>query len=527
VKHVLFWSAILFYIGGVTAALGLWNLAKSQPSATAIVGPDGREVTYHDLAAEADRIGRGLREAGLRTGDSVAVLLPNGVDLVATYFAAVQTGLYFVPLNWHLVAAEMRYILDDCGAKAFIADARFATTAVDAAGQTQAWGIGEIPGFAPFEVLGAGSQGRPGDRTAGAPMVYTSGTSGRPKGVRRPLTGADPDEVPVMSNWFFGLFGLKPFDDHVHLCGSPLYHTAVLNFVAISLQLGHPVVLMDRWDPAEMLHLIEKHRVTHTHMVPTQFRRLLALPSEVRERYDVSSVRAAIHGAAPCPQEVKRRMLDWWGPVVIEYYAASEGGGTAITAEEWLLKPGSVGKAWPGSEVRVLDALGVDLPVGQPGQVFMRMGTSTFEYHKDEAKTEKSRRRNMFTVGDIGYLDEDGYLFLCDRESDMIISGGVNVYPAEIENELSCHPAVADVAVFGIPHEDWGEEIKAVVQPVDGVAGGPSLTEELLTFLSGRLAKFKLPRTIDYTPELPRDPNGKLYKRRLRDPYWAGRDRAI
>jgi long-chain acyl-CoA synthetase len=262
-------------------------------------------------------------------------------------------------------------------------------------------------------------------------------------------------------------------------------------------------------------------------MVPTQFRRLLSLPDEVKARYDVSSMRAAIHGAAPCPQEVKRRMLDWWGPVVIEYYAASEGGGTSITAQECLRKPGSVGKAWPGSQVRVLDASGEDVPVNQPGQVFMRMGASTFEYHRDQAKTEKSRRRNMFTVGDIGYLDEEGYLYLCDRESDMIISGGVNIYPAEIEAELSCHPKVADVAVFGIPHDDWGEQIKAVVQPAEGVDASEELTGDLLTFLSERLAKFKLPRSIDYTSELPRDPNGKLYKRRLRDPYWAGRERAI
>src|SRR6266704_32164 len=289
-------------------------------------------------------------------------------------------------------------------------------------------------------------------------MVYTSGTSGRPKGVRRPLTGEDPDKVPPTARWFFGIFSLAPFDQNVHLCCSPLYHTAVLNFATISIQLGHPVVLMDRFEPEEMLRLIERHRVTHTHMVPTQFRRLLALPEPVRGRYDTSSLRAAIHSAAPCPQDVKRRMLDWWGPVVTEYYAASEGGGTGITAAEWLARPGSVGRAWPGSEVRVLDADGNDVPVGEPGLVYMRMGTSTFDYHQDE---------------------------------------------------------------------EWGEEIKAVVQPVPGSEPGPALTSELLAFLSGRVAKFKLPKSIDYVSELPRDPNGKLYKRRLRDPYWAARDRSI
>jgi long-chain acyl-CoA synthetase len=301
----------------------------------------------------------------------------------------------------------------------------------------------------------------------------------------------------------------------------------VLNFATISIQLGHPVVAMDRFDAETMLALIQAHRVTHTHMVPTHFRRLLALPEETRAKYDVSSMRNAIHGAAPCPHEVKRRMLDWWGPVVVEYYAASEGGGTAIPAAVWLIRPGSVGRAWPGSEVRVFDPEGNDMPPGEPGKVYMRMGSATFDYYKDEEKTLASRARGMFTVGDIGYLDADGYLYLCDRKGDMIISGGVNIYPAEIESELSCHPAVDDVAVFGIPNQEWGEEIKAVVQPSDGIAPGPELTAELLGFLNSRIAKFKLPRTIDYVAELPRDPNGKLYKRRLRDPYWAARDKSI
>jgi long-chain acyl-CoA synthetase len=454
---------------------------------TAVVDPDGGEVSYGSLAAAADRYGRGLQAMGLRPGDSVVVLLPNGSDLMAMYFAAMQTGLYIVPVNWHLVGPEIAYLISDSGAKAFVASSRFAEAAVIAGESLPAsarFSVGEIDGFQPLATLGAAEPvGRPDTRTAGAPMLYTSGTTGRPKGVRRALTGADPDDVPAAGIWFFGIFDLKPFDGHVHLCGSPLYHTAVLNFVALSIQFGHTAVLMDRWDAAEMLRLIEKHRVTHSHMVPTQFRRLLALPEDVRSSFDVSSLRAAIHGAAPCPLEVKRRMIDWWGPVVTEYYAATEGGGTVINSVDWLRKPGSVGLPWPGSVVKVL--------------------------------------------GDDGYLDEDGYLFLCDRKADMIISGGVNIYPAEIEGELACHPKVADVAVFGIPHPDWGEEIKAVVQPVDGVEGSPELTEELLAFAATRLAKFKLPRTVDYAAELPRDPNGKLYKRRLRDPYWAGQDRAI
>jgi long-chain acyl-CoA synthetase len=512
--------------------IGLWTIAAQTPDRAAVIEPDGTVISYAALAAQADQFGRGLQALGLTPGSTVAGMLPNGSDALALFFAAIETGLYVVPVNWHLTATEVAYILGDSEAGAFVAHERFAEVAAAAADQAgidpgARFAVGAVPGFTSLTELGKDSAGRPRERTTGAPMLYTSGTSGRPKGVRRALTCEDPDVVAPFTTWFFAIFGLKPFDGHVHLCCSPLYHTAVLNFATISIQLGHPVVLMDRFDPENLLALVERHRVTSSHMVPTQFRRLLALPEPVRSRYDVSSLRTMIHAAAPCPPEVKRRMLDWWGPVVVEYYAATEGGGSVITAQEWLAKPGSVGTAWPGSEVRVLDDSGDDLPTGEPGLVYMRMGASTFDYHKDQGKTLASRARGMFTVGDIGYLDSDGYLYLCDRKGDMIISGGVNIYPAEIESELSCHPAVADVAVFGIPHEEWGEEIKAVVQPVDGSTPGPELTTELLGFLGGRIAKFKLPRTIDYVAELPRDPNGKLYKRRLRDPYWTGRERAI
>jgi long-chain acyl-CoA synthetase len=512
--------------------IGLWTIAAHTPDRAAVIEPDGTVVSCAALAARADQFGRGLQALGLAPGSTVAGMLPNGADALALFFAALETGLYVVPVNWHLAAAEVAYILADSEAGAFIAHQRFADVAAAAADQAGivqgAWfAVGAIPGFTPLSDLGADGAGRPAERTAGAPMLYTSGTSGRPKGVRRALTGEDPDTVAPYTTWFFGIFGLKPYDGHVHLCCSPLYHTAVLNFATISITLGHPVVLMDRFDPETLLTLVERHRVTSSHMVPTQFRRLLALPEEVRARYDVSSLRCMIHAAAPCPPEVKRRMLDWWGPVVTEYYAATEGGGSVISAREWLARPGSVGTAWPGSEVRVLDDHGDDAPTGEPGLIYMRMGASTFDYYKDEEKTLAARARGMFTVGDIGYLDADGYLYLCDRKGDMIISGGVNIYPAEIESELSCHPAVEDVAVFGVPHDEWGEQIKAVVQPVDGVAPGPELTASLLDFLDGRIAKFKLPRTIDYVAELPRDPNGKLYKRRLRDPYWAARDQKI
>jgi long-chain acyl-CoA synthetase len=516
---------------GRVNAIGLWAIAARTPEAPAVFGPDGTAVSYADLAREADRYGRGFQALGLTAGDTVAALLPNGVTALAVYFAAIETGLYVVPVNWHQVAAEVGYILGDSAAGVFAAHERFARAAgqaADLAGVKHRFALGTVPGFEPLGRLGGdGPDERPFPRTHGAPMLYTSGTSGRPKGVRRPLTGADPDDAAATAAWFFHLFGLAPFDGHVHLCGSPLYHTAVLNFATISIQLGHPVVLMDGWDPEEALRLIERHRVTHTHTVATQFRRMLALPGDVRARYDTSSLRAVIHSAAPCPPQVKRQMIAWLGPVIVEYYAATEGGGTLIGSQEWLRKPGSVGLPWPGSQVRVLDRAGQEVPPGQRGLVYMRMGTSSFSYHNDEQKTRAARAGDLFTVGDVGYLDEDGYLFLCDRDSDVIISGGVNIYPAEIEAELSCHPAVADAAVFGIPHDDWGEEVKAVVEPAAGAQPGPALTDELLAFLAGRVAGFKLPRTIDYTAQLPRDPNGKLYKRRLRDPYWAGRERAI
>ena len=323
------------------------------------------------------------------------------------------------------------------------------------------------------------------------------------------------------------LFGIQPHDDNVHICGSPLYHTAVLLFSSSSIHMGHPVVLMDKWTPESMLQLIQDHKVTHSHMVPTQFHRLLSLPEEVRAGYDMSSLRHMIHAAAPCPPEIKRRMIEWWGNAIDEYYAATEGGGTLVTAEQWMAKPGTVGLPWPTSEIRIFDEAGEDVPTGDIGTVYMRMGAGEFEYFKDKDKTEANRKAGFFTVGDVGYLDEDGYLFLCDRKADMIISGGVNIYPAEIEGVLLAHPKVGDAAVFGIPHEDWGEEIKAVVEPAADVEPDDALTAELLAFCRDNLAKFKLPRSVDYTNEMPRDPNGKLYKRKLRDPYWEGRDRSI
>jgi len=388
--------------------------------------------------------------------------------------------------------------------------------------------VGKIDGFRPFAELSAGQPDTPpADRAAGAVMNYTSGTTGRPKGVRRPLPPIDPDIAATLGTGFFAMFGVKAEDGNVHLCGSPLYHTAVLVFSSTSLHFGHAVVLMERWTPELCLEAIQKYRVSTSHMVPTQFHRLLALPEDVRNRYDVTSTRCMVHAAAPCPVDVKQRMIEWWGPAICEYYAATEGGGTLVAAEEWMTKPGTVGRAWPGAEIRIYDDAGNQLPPGQIGTVYMKLGAADFEYYKDKDKTRKNRIENFFTVGDIGVLDEDGYLFLRDRKADMIISGGVNIYPAEVESEFLSHPKVGDVAVFGIPHEEWGEEVRAVVEPAAGVRPGPELERELLDWCKDRLAKYKTPKKIDFIAEMPRDPNGKLYKRKLRDPHWQGRERSI
>jgi len=475
----------------------------------------------------------GLRALGLHRGDAVAMLLPNSGEVFELYLAVLQAGFYLVPINWHLVGPEIAYIVRDSEAKAFVAHARFADAARAAADELDfpadgrfAVG-GDIPGFRPYADLTDGQPDTtPEDRTTGLVMNYTSGTTGRPKGVRRSLPGTDPDVAAASFGGMLFLFRLQPFDDNVHICGSPLYHTAVLVFAGGALHVGHTVVIMDKWTPEDMLTLIDRYRVTNTHMVPTQFVRLLALPEAVRTKYDVSSLRHMVHAAAPCPPDVKRAMLEWWGPVIDEYYAASEGGGTIVFADEWLERPGTVGRAWPISEVVILDDEGNELPAGEVGTVYMHM-PGNFEYYKDKVKTEQSRRGRFFTVGDVGYLDDEGWLYLRDRKTDMIISGGANIYPAEIESVLIMHPKVADVAVFGIPDDDWGEQVKAVVEPIDEASAGDELEAEILAWSADKLAKYKTPRSIDFVAELPRDPNGKLYKRRLRDSYWADRERAI
>lgn len=513
---------------------GFWRLAEREPDATALVMDDGRSVARGELLARSNALVHGLRAMGMQAGDSLAVVQPNDLPMVELYFAALQAGFRITPINHHLVGPEISYIVDDSEAKVAVVHERF-RGAVEAAREESIldddhwFSVGDIPGFRSWEEL---TNGRPTTapegRTAGQATHYTSGTTGRPKGVRRAMFEIDPNDMAELMTGLQGMFGIVAEDGNVHICGSPLYHTAPLMWFASALHLGHPAVLMDRWDSVRFMELVDEHAVTWSHMVPTQFHRILdAVPPERRGDYEVSQLRAMVHAAAPCPPEVKRQMIDWWGDSIWEYYAATEGGGTIISAAEWLEKPGSVGLPWPNAEIRILDDRGEQVPTGEEGTVYMSLALADFEYKGDRDKTESNRVDGFFTVGDWGYLDEDGYLFLKDRRSDLILSGGVNIYPAEIEAALMVVPGVADAAVFGIPHEDWGQEIKAVLQPADGAVMGDDAAEEALrgevmAALGESIAKFKHPRSIDFIAEMPRDPSGKLFKRKLRDPYWEG-----
>jgi long-chain acyl-CoA synthetase len=514
-------------------AKGFWRRAQEDPGWIAVIEADGTEHRAGDLLARVNQITHGLRELGLRPGDGLASVLPNGAAALEVYLAALQAGWYLTPINWHFTAPEIAYIMRDCEAKAVFVHERFGAVGAEAADEAgipagARFCCGDLPGFAAVAALReAQPEAMPADRTAGATMHYTSGTTGRPKGVRRALSGLDPDVAAELVAGLLQFFGITPGQPNAHLVASPNYHTAVTMFGGSALHMGHTLVCMDAWDAEQALAFVERYRVTNTHMVPTHFKRMLSLPEQTRGRYDLSSMKWLIHAAAPCPVGIKQAMLDWWGPCVWEYYAATEGGGTIASPDDWVTRPGTVGTPWPISEIMIADENGDACPPGTPGTIYMKMGISDFAYKDDPAKTAANRLRDFFTVGDIGYLDDGGYLFLCDRKSDMIISGGANIYPAEIEAEIIMHPKVADVAVFGIPDDDWGEQVKAVVQPAAGVTGGDELAAEILASLDGRLARMKWPKSIDFIAEMPRDPSGKLLKRRLRDPYWADRGASI
>jgi len=512
-----------------------WTRAAKHPAHVAVVDADERHITAGELLANGNQLSHGLRSLGLRRGDSLAAMLPNSSEAIEVYLGMQQIGLYLTPINYHLVGPEIAYILQDCEAQVFVVHERYAEVCRLAVEETRfpadrVFSVGRIDGFKRYAELKDGRPTtRPEPRALGAVMNYTSGTTGRPKGVRRALSDSPIEENDLGAP--LAGYNVAPDEpDNVHLLACPWYHTAPLIMAGPSVHLGHPLVIMDRFQAERALELIERYRVTITHLVPTQFVRLLAVPEADRRRYDTSSLRHLIHGAAPCAPDVKRRMIDWLGPVLDEYYNSTEGvGGTIIFSDEWLRKPGSVGKARDNNEIVILDDGGNLLPAGEIGTVYsVSRGRALFEYFRDPEKTEQSRRGEYRTVGDVGYLDEDGYLFLSDRKSDMIISGGVNIYPAEIESVLITHPRVADVAVFGIPNPEWGEEVKAVVELLPGQrTSDEAARADLLEFLQGRVARYKLPRSIDFLDALPRDPNGKLYKRRLRDPYWVGQERAI
>jgi long-chain acyl-CoA synthetase len=521
---------------------------RDRPSDAALVDERGT-TTWEALAERVDRLVQALRARGLVEGDRVALMAGNQREAVEVALACLHGGWLLVPVNWHWVAAELAHVLDDAGAAALVVDDRWLAVAVGAqslvAGEGPAVRLvigradrqAEGSDYDDYEaVLAAADPAEPADQTRGGVMFYTSGTTGHPKGVRGGLAQVGgPSEI-----WAFVAAALAEIIDPaperpVQLVCGPLYHSAQWVFATVPLLLGATVVLQHRFDAAELLELVDRHRVTNTHLVPAQFVRLLRLPSDVQGSFDGSSLHRVHHGAAPCSPEVKRQMIEWWGPIITEYYGGTEGGFiTAISSEEWQERPTSVGRPLPTIEVLVVDAAGRRLGPGETGDLYFRnlMGLD-FEYHNAEAKTAAAHLEpGVGTLGDVGHLDADGYLHLSDRRIDMVISGGVNIYPAEIEGVLAGHPGVVDVAVFGVPHAEMGEEVMAVVVPadaalVDDPAGAGPFVEALEAHCREQLAGYKCPRRWELAASLPRSDAGKLLKRALRDPYWEGVDRAI
>ncbi|KAA9108200.1 AMP-binding protein [Microbacterium rhizomatis] len=507
--------------------LGFWRLAADDPGAPAVVRSDGTIVSRGELLAWSNGLSHLLKSLGMTAGDRAVGVVANEPFALALALACQQSGAYYVPVNTALTAAEIAYIVEDAAPVALFTSSRFARVVHEAAlagriAPEVCFSFGTDDGFQDVRtVLPRHPVYAPADRTPGAFLGYTSGTTGRPKGVARKLATGDPDDVfEAGARWQLGMFGIEPLASGVHLVTSPLSHTAVSGLAVTSLHFGHAVVLTESFDPEGVLRLIQDQHVTTTHMVPTQLHRLLRLPEDVRSRYDVSSMRNLVHGAGPCPEAVKRDMIAWFGPVIWEYYGATEAAGTVIDSFEWLERPGSVGRAQPGAEVRILDASRNDVPAGTSGAVFLRMGAHAFEYRGDPTKTEAGRHGDFVTVGDVGCIDDDGYLYLLARVSEVIVSGGVNIYPAEIEAALLAHPDVRDAGVIGLPDPEWGETVCAVVEavPDSPLALSPAeSTPPLLEFLSERLARFKMPRRVEVVAALPRGENGKLRKHLLPD----------
>jgi long-chain acyl-CoA synthetase len=502
-------------------------IAAVQPDKIAYVMADsGATVTFGELEATSNQGAQLFRSLGLKPGDHIALMLENHPRFLQICWAAQRAGLYYTAISFRLQLQEVEYIVNNCEAKVFITSAERRDIAESLRGRIpnvrNCYMIdATIPGFASWEAAIAAMPTQPiTDQTEGQAMLYSSGTTGYPKGVKRTLSGlpfGEMNALPVMTT----LYGANA--DSIYLSPAPLYHAAPLGFSMACLRSGIQVVVMEHFEAERALRAIEQYRVTHSQWVPTMFVRMLKLAPEIRSKYDVSSLRCAIHAAAPCPIPVKEQMIEWWGPVLFEYYAGTEGNGfVQLNSQEWLAHRGSVGRAL-NCTVHICDDEGQELPIGEPGTIYFG-GGGQFEYYKDPDKTAQSRHeKGWSTLGDVGYLDDEGFLYLTDRKHFMIISGGVNIYPQETENVLITHPKVYDVAVFGVPNEDFGEEVKAVVQPVDMALAGPELEEELIEFCRQHLSHIKCPRSIDFEAQLPRHPTGKLYKRLLKDRYWAKR----
>jgi long-chain acyl-CoA synthetase len=507
--------------------------AAERPDQAALIDENG-ETTWSELAHRVTRLSRAFADRGIGSGDTIAVMMGNRRELFETLLAAAHTGFTVVPVNWHWVADELAYVIDDSGARGLIVGERFVEVGLAALADPRAANIefSAVAGHGdldPYEDLVASGDDAPlGDQFLGGPMFYTSGTTGRPKGVRGMLSGGQGIPSEIFALISSSMAEYVPSQGTTLLAG-PAYHSAQWAFSFMPLVNGSSIVMRHKFDAAETLRLIDEHAVTNTHLVPTQFKRILDLPDDVRSSFDGSSLQALWHGAAPCPPPWKRAMIEWLGPVVHEYYGSTEGAFISrISADEWLERGGSVGKPLEVMEVFVVDDDGNHLGPDQTGTLYFKnaMG-SDFEYHNDPDKTAAAHLEpGVFTTGDVGHLDTDGYLWLSDRKIDMIISGGVNIYPAEIEAVLAEHPAVVDVAVIGVPNDEFGEEVKAVVE-LSGPADPDAVSAELIAAARERLAGYKCPRSVDVVAEMPRTGTGKILKRDLREPYWADAGRTI
>ena len=500
--------------------------AETPEKPAAVNAVTGEMLTYRCLNEDSIRLARYLRSVGLKRGDALAINLENRLEFFVATWAALRSGLYLVTVNQFLPSHDVAYIVADCGAKALITSERLSKVAGELLPLIEQCPhrliIGdELAGWESYEAAIEGQSIEPlDDERQGEHMPYSSGTTGKPKGIRRELGERHISEGPEFLESFLS-YGFD--QDAIYLSPAPLYHAAPFAFTNRTHVLGGTVIMMPRFDAEESLRLIEQYKVTHSQWVPTMFIRMLKLEEDKRAAYDLSTHKVAIHAAAPCPIEVKRQMIEWWGPILQEYYAASErNGSTRINSEEWLRKPGSVGKAVMGT-IHVCDDDGKVLGVGEDGVIYFERESVVFTYHNDPERTREAQHPhhpNWSTMGDVGHLDEDGYLYLTDRKTFMIISGGVNIYPQMIEDALCLHPMVHDVAVIGVPNPDFGEEVKAIVQTAEGVTHDEEVRTELMDFARERLASYMIPRSIDFRDELPRLPTGKLYKKQLRAEFW-------